>query len=212
MTVERKRLAVFASGGGSNLRNIQVHIDVRSLMNVNLSLVISNNSDSGAMRFANENAIPAHHLSHHSVAGGALALQRRMCDLLDDMKIDLIVLAGYLKKLPDAVVEQYENRILNVHPALLPSFGGASMYGTRVHEAVLSRGCKISGATVHLVTGDYDAGPIVLQECCPVEDKDTIDTLSHRVRAVEYRLLPRALQLLVDERIEVHEGRVRILE
>ena len=86
------------------------------------------------------------------------------------------------------------------------------MYGARVHEAVLSRGCRISGATVHIVTNDYDAGPIVLQECCPVRDDDTVETLSRRVRAIEYRLLPQAIQLLADGRIEVHERRVRILE
>jgi formyltetrahydrofolate-dependent phosphoribosylglycinamide formyltransferase len=212
MTLQRKRLAVFASGGGSNLRNIWEHIRNGSLTNVDLTLVISNNSDSGAIRFAKENGISAQHLSLYRVSGDADALQQLTCDLLAEMKIDLLVLAGYLKKLPDAVVDLYANRILNVHPALLPSFGGPLMYGARVHEAVLSRGCRISGATVHIVTNDYDAGPIVLQECCPVRDDDTVETLSRRVRAIEYRLLPQAIQLLADGRIEVHERRVRILE
>jgi phosphoribosylglycinamide formyltransferase-1 len=134
----------------------------------------------------------------------------RLVELLKENAIDLIALAGYMKKLPDAVVDAFENKILNVHPALLPSFGGASMYGRRVHEEVLSRGCKVSGATVHLVTKEYDAGPIVMQKCCEVKENDTPETLERRVRKVEYEIYPQAIQLVAEGRAVVENGVVRI--
>src|ERR1041385_863407 len=115
---------------------------------------------------------------------------------LETYKIDIVALAGYMKRLPDVIVERFANRILNVHPALLPMFGGASMYGQHVHEAVLAAGCKVSGATVHLVTNEYDEGAIVLQKCCAVKNDDTAETLARRVRDVEFELYPLAIDLL----------------
>ncbi len=132
-------------------------------------------------------------------------------DLMDNKAIDIIALAGYLKKLPDAFVDRFNNRIVNVHPALLPSFGGSAMYGMRVHEAVLERGCKVSGATVHFVTMDYDAGPIILQKCCPVQEDDSPESLQRRVRKIEFELFPKAIGLLAQDKLIVKNNRVHIL-
>ncbi len=125
--------------------------------------------------------------------------------------IDMIALAGYLKKLPDGFVGAFEHRILNVHPALLPSFGGSGLYGLRVHEAVLARGCKVSGATVHFVTKDYDAGPIILQKSCPVIENDTPESLQHRVRDIEFEIYPKAIQLFAQGKVSVVNNRAHIL-
>jgi phosphoribosylglycinamide formyltransferase 1 len=130
---------------------------------------------------------------------------------MDARHIDIIALAGYLKKLPDVFVDRFLYKIVNVHPALLPSFGGSAMYGIRVHEAVLARGCKVSGATVHFVTGDYDAGPIVLQKCCPVRENDTPESLQRRVRDIEFEIFPKAIALLAHDKLNVENNRVHIL-
>jgi phosphoribosylglycinamide formyltransferase-1 len=197
-----KRLAVFASGRGSNLIRIQETIDSGELTGVVVSLVISNRSKSGAMDFACERAIPSAHISAISL-GSDERCSIEMLRLLAEHSIDFIALTGYLKKVPDEVVERYSNRILNVHPALLPAFGGHEMYGSRVHEAVIARGCKVSGATVHLVSAEYDAGPIVMQECCEVRDDDTPETLAARVLEVEHRIMPIAVGLLAADRLKV---------
>ena len=132
-------------------------------------------------------------------------------EAMDQNKIDIIALAGYLKKLPDVLVDRFQYKIVNVHPALLPSFGGSAMYGIRVHEAVLERGCKVSGATVHFVTDDYDAGPIILQKCCPVEETDTPETLQHRVRKIEFDIFPKAITLLAQDKLQIEHNRVHII-
>ena len=165
-----------------------------------IALVVSNNSGSGVLAAARERGLPAEHLSLASVLGDAAALETTMLQLFEQHRIDMIVLAGYMKKVPDAVVTAYAGRILNIHPALLPAFGGAAMYGRRVHEAVLERGCKVTGATAHLVTAEYDAGTILLQRCCPVLPDDTPETLEERVRAVEREIYPKALELLANAR------------
>lgn len=162
-----------------------------------LALVISNNSRSGAMEYARERGIESSHVSAQR-HGGQEEADEALFELLKITKIDLIVLAGYLKKLPPSVVEKFAGRIINVHPALLPSFGGEGMYGERVHAAVLARGCKISGATAHLVTPEYDEGPILLQECCPVTEDESVDSLARKVREIEFRLLPAAVRLVAD--------------
>ncbi len=138
-------------------------------------------------------------------------MERDIIEEMDARSIDIIALAGYLKKLPDALVNRFQFKIVNVHPALLPSFGGSAMYGIRVHEAVLARGCKVSGATVHFVTQEYDAGPIILQKCCPVKETDTPETLQHRVRKIEFEIFPKAIELLAQDKITVENHRVHIL-
>jgi len=133
-----------------------------------------------------------------------------MLSALSNHGIEMIVLAGYMKKIPPEVVSQYSNRILNIHPALLPSFGGKGMFGHYVHEAVLETGCKVTGVTVHIVDEVYDRGPIVAQSCVPVHDDDTAETLAARVLRTEHRLYPEVLQLFAEGRVQVEGRKVTI--
>jgi len=196
------RLAVFASGEGSNLRNIYQRIHDGELKNVELALVVSNNSRSGALEVARAADIPSRHLSTRT----HVDLAKAMLDVLAEFRVNLIVLAGYMKLLPNEVVEAYAGRILNIHPALLPEFGGAEMYGLRVHEAVLAAHRKVSGATVHLVTSNFDEGPIVMQQTCEVRDDDTAQSLQDRVQKVEYDLYPKAIAKVAVNMIERGSG------
>lgn len=193
------RIAVFASGEGSNLRAIHRAINRGQLSNAEIAVVISNNSASGALAFAREHGITAIHLSALKFGGNEAALGRAMLDVFKSAKIELIVLAGYLKKLPDAVIEAYPKRILNVHPALLPKHGGKGMFGVNVHKAVLSAGDQITGATVHYVDKEYDMGDIILQESCEVKPGDTPETLARCVREIEHRIYPKAIAIVIEE-------------
>lgn len=191
------RLAILASGQGTNLQNIHQQIASGELPGVELALVVSNNSASGAMTFARGSGIPTEHISAHKL-GGQEQADAELLKVLREYKIDLIVLAGYMKKIPSEVVRAFAGRIINVHPALLPAFGGEGMYGERVHAAVIERGERYSGATAHIVTEHYDEGPIILQESCEVLPADTPASLAERVREIEFRLLPKAIKLLAD--------------
>ncbi|MBI1723452.1 MAG: phosphoribosylglycinamide formyltransferase [Gemmatimonadetes bacterium] len=180
--VPRVRIAVLVSGHGSNLQALLEAL--KDDAGAEVALVISNRPDAGALERARQ-------------AGVTTALTREdgqdasgLLQLLRAHAADLVVLAGYLKRVPDAVVAGYRNRILNVHPALLPAFGGHGMYGRRVHLAVLASGMRITGATVHLVDEQYDHGRILAQWPIPVMVDDTPETLAARVLAVEHRLLP----------------------
>lgn len=194
----RIRLAVFASGEGSNLRNIYQRIHDGELKHAELALVVSNNSHSGALDLARLTGLPWRHLSQRTHDDPA----RAMLDALAEFRIDLIVLAGYMKLMPPQVVAAYEGRILNIHPALLPEFGGSEMFGPKVHESVLAAGRKTSGATVHYVTNGYDEGPIVMQESCEVKSDDTAQTLQDRVQHLEYELYPKAIAQVIEALIE----------
>ena len=192
------RLAVFASGRGSNLEAIYESIRSGTLHGVELAVVISNNSNSGAIAFAKANHISAQHLSQLKFANDTELFQNELLRVLADEKIDLIVLAGYMKKLPDVVVQKYRGRIINIHPALLPEFGGVGMYGLNVHNAVIKSGKKISGVTVHFVEGEYDSGKIIIQESCPVFEGDTAESLAERINRIEHRILPKAIQIVAE--------------
>lgn len=190
------RIAVFASGGGSNLRAIYRATQTELLKNAEVALVISNNSTSGAMLFAGEKNIPAKHISamrFGSLHEAAIAISQT----LHEYEIQCIVLAGYMKKLPESVVEEFAGRIINIHPSLLPKHGGEGMYGIRVHEAVLASGDRETGATVHFVEGDYDTGKVIMQERCAVGSEDTPESLQNRVKELEHKLLPKAIAQLV---------------
>lgn len=193
------RIAVLASGEGSNLRAIHHAIARGTLPDVEIALVISNNSTAGALAFAREHHIPYQHLSALKFAGNEALLGNAMLHALQDARAGLIVLAGYLKKLPDAVIDAYPRRILNVHPALLPKYGGQGMYGANVHKAVLAAGDKVTGATVHYVDKEYDSGDIILQETCDVRPDDTPESLARRVREIEHRIYPQAIGMVVKE-------------
>lgn len=202
------QLGVFASGRGSNFSAILKAID-RGLLHADVRILISNNPEAGALESARTRGIPAETVSSRDYGSRDLFVDH-LIGLLNQHGVDFIALAGYLKRIPAEVVASYPGRICNIHPALLPSFGGKGMYGHHVHEAVLAHGCKVTGVTVHLVDEKYDCGPIVLQQCVPVLDDDTPDTLAARVLEVEHALYPRALALFAEGRIRISEGRAFI--
>lgn len=203
-------VAVFASGRGSNLEAILTNIG-QGKLDARIMVVISNLSSAGALEIARQHKIPAIHLSQKQFPTEA-EFTETMLTTLKSFQIELIVLAGYLKKMPIKIIQTYKHRIINIHPALLPSFGGAGLYGHYVHEAVLSYGCKVSGATVHLVDEEYDSGAPILQKCVPVLSDDTPEILAARVLQVEHEILPRAIQLFAEHRIIVQNRQVRINE
>ncbi len=175
------RVAVLASGAGTNLQAILERCHEPAPVRV--ALVASNRPDSGALRLAHKTEVATYVIEDPSDGFSLLATLR-------DHDIDLIVLAGYLKLVPKNVVVEFAGRMINIHPALLPSYGGAGMYGNRVHAAVIESGATVTGVTVHLVTEDYDRGPIIAQWPVPVAPDDTPETLQQRVIAVEHELLP----------------------
>ena len=203
------RLALFASGGGSNVGAILDAVDAGRL-DAEPAVLVTDRLAIGALDRAESRGIPTAVLPPARF-GGEGAFADALLRALAAHDADALALAGYLKKVPDAVVRAYRDRVLNVHPSLLPAFGGAGWYGRRVHEGVLDAGCRVSGATVHLVDAEYDTGPIVLQEAVRVEPGDTAETLAARVLAVEHRIFPAALQLLATDRLRVEDGRVTIV-
>lgn len=204
------RLTVFASGRGSNLEAILDNIEAGNL-NARVVGVISNNSQAGALEKAKSRNIQTFHISRvhfHSDQD----FEDHLLAVLQKLSTDLILLAGYMKKVPLRLIREYKNCILNIHPALLPSFGGKGLYGHHVHEAVLNYGCKVSGVTVHIVDDEYDTGPPVLQRCVAVKDDDTPDTLAARVLEQEHKIYSEAIQLFAENRIKVKGRRTIILE
>jgi formyltetrahydrofolate-dependent phosphoribosylglycinamide formyltransferase len=180
------RLAVFASGGGSNLRALLDWFSTDDAARV--TLVVSDRADAGALQHARDARVATSHIAVRGRDDAAVA--RDMLAALAAHRIDVIALAGYLRLVPAAVIERYRDRILNIHPALLPSFGGRGMYGLGVHAAVLAAGCTVTGATVHRVDERYDEGGIIAQWPVPVLAGDSPETLAARVLRVEHRLYP----------------------
>lgn len=194
------RFAVFASGRGSNLEAL--FDALADHPTAHIALVASDRPDAPALDRARRRDVPT------AVVDPADAVATLA--LLEGHRIDWVVLAGYLKRIPREVVERYRHRILNVHPALLPKHGGPGMYGERVHRAVLAAGERVSGASVHLVDEEYDRGPVVAQETVPVEPGDTPATLAARVLVVEHRLLPASVAAAAEGRIRTGDGRAWI--
>lgn len=188
------RLAVFASGGGSNLQALIDRFNRGKESPVRVVLVISDREDAGALQRARAAGIFASVIPVKDRPVDFVA--REMLVALEGADIDLVALAGYLKLVPAAVIRRFRNRMLNVHPALLPSFGGKGMYGQRVHRAVLNSGVKVSGPTVHFVEEEYDTGRIVAQWPVPVLAGDSAETLAARVLAVEHMLYPAAIEVV----------------
>ncbi len=204
------RLAVFASGGGTNFQAILDAV-ARGDLPATVALCLSNKADAGALTRAQRHGVPTVVLDptdFETEAAYVAALQAALAA----RGVNFVALAGYMKKIPAAVVRAFRGRMLNVHPALLPAFGGRGMYGRKVHEAVLAYGVRWTGATVHLVDEDYDTGPIVLQEPVPVQPGDTPETLAARVLEVEHRLYAEALRLFAEGRIAVEGRLVRLRE
>jgi len=201
------KLAVFVSGRGTNLLNI-INKNKEGYLRSEVGLVISNHECEAisSSRRAGIRTAVIDPQAFNSEAGFADSLIEAMAA----SGIDFIVLAGFLKKVPGVVVKSFQNRIINVHPALLPSFGGKGMYGMKVHQSVIDYGCKVSGATVHIVDTDYDHGPVVLQKCVAVTGEDTAETLAAKVHQLEYELLPEAIKLFEDEKVVVEGRRIII--
>ncbi len=201
-------IAVFASGRGSNFQAILQAIDA-GILPAQVVLLISNNSSAGAMDIARARNIPTLHISQKMFSSEE-ALAHAMLDALEQHRAEFIVLAGYMKKIPVPVIHGYHHRIVNIHPALLPSFGGAGMYGHHVHEAVIASGQPISGATVHLVDEEYDQGPIVLQKTVDVAPGETADSLAAKVLVIEHEIFPLALKAFAEGRVTVQGRKVWI--
>jgi phosphoribosylglycinamide formyltransferase-1 len=197
MPNHKTRLAVFCSGTGSNFKSLHKAI-IENPLDAKIVLCLSNRSLCGAMEYARENGIAAVHISEKQF-GSYENFVVGMLNTLHMHEVDAIMLAGYMRKVPDAVVAAYPNRMLNIHPALLPKFGGEGMYGLHVHTAVLEAGETESGATVHMVNEEYDKGRIIMQERVPVLPEDTPESLAERVLACEHRLYPAALKKLLAE-------------
>ena len=195
------RLAVLASGRGSNLRALHEFLarNKRDAI-AHLALVLSDHADAGALAFARSRDILA-----AAIDGGTLGGDRLLAQLRSH-RIDLVVLAGYMRLVPEVVVNAYRGRIVNVHPALLPAFGGRGMYGTRVHAAVIAAGARVSGATVHFVDERYDHGAIIAQWPVPVLSGDTPQELAARVLRVEHALYPPAVLAVAQQRVALDEA------
>jgi formyltetrahydrofolate-dependent phosphoribosylglycinamide formyltransferase len=204
------RLAVFASGRGSIFSALLEAIDSNRL-SAEIPVVISNNPRAGVLETAENRKIDTFVINKKDYASRD-EFVAALLDVLRNHGTDMVILAGYMKKIPPEVVGAYKNRILNIHPALLPSFGGQGMYGHFVHEAVLAQGCRVSGVTVHLVDEAYDRGPIVAQRCVPVLEGDTPDTLAARILQIEHQIFAEAIQLFAEGRVSVEAGRVKITE
>jgi len=205
----RKRLAVLVSGGGTNMQKILDRIDGGEIRG-EIVAVISSNSKAYALERARSRNIPTFVRALKDYAGGA-ERDAAILKILKEYRADYILLAGYLGIFTDALLTAYENRILNVHPFLLPAFGGKGYYGLKPHEAALERGVKLSGATVHFVNREIDGGPIVMQKAVPVLDNDTPEALQRRVmEEAEYVIFPEAVKLLCDDRLTIEDGKVRI--
>ena len=199
-------IAVFASGRGSNFQAILNSIRQGSLP-ARVTVLVSNKADAGAFEIARVQNIPAVQINQTMFSSEDVFAQK-ILDVLRGHQTDLIALAGYLKRIPSRVVHEFRNRIVNVHPALLPAFGGAGMYGHHVHEAVLAYGAKISGATVHIVDEEYDHGPIVMQKAIEVADGETPESLAAKVLVIEHELYPTALKAFAEKRIRIEGNRV----
>jgi phosphoribosylglycinamide formyltransferase-1 len=197
-------IAVFGSGRGSNFNSIIESIQQKKI-DAEVKIVISNNSNAGILEIARQNGIPAQHMSLKQFPS-EIEYNMKLLNILTMYNVDFIVLAGYMKKIDNSIIIKYKNRILNIHPALIPSFCGPNMYGANVHTAVIEYGCKVTGVTVHIVDEEYDHGVIVLQKCVKVEDDDTPETLAARVLKVEHELFPEAIKLFADEKIII-DGR-----
>ena len=199
-------LALFVSGRGSNFQAVLDAI-ADGKLSAKIAVVISDRGETGALQIARQAELPTEVLACRDEEKYEHTLRL----VLHHREVNFIVLAGYLRKIPASIIRAFQGRIINIHPALLPSFGGKGMYGRRVQEAVLDYGCKVSGATVHFVEEEYDTGAPILQRSVPVLDDDTAETLAARVLEVEHQILPEALQLFAKEKVRVEGRRVRVL-
>ena len=203
------KLAVLVSGGGANLQAIIDAISAGKITNACISVVISNNANAYALERARAHGIEALCISPKDFESRE-AFNQAFLDKLNSYNVDLVVLAGFLVVLPEMMIKEYTNRIVNIHPSLIPSFCGKGFYGLKVHEGVLARGVKVTGATVHFVDEGTDTGPIILQKAVEVEQGDTPEVLQRRVmEQAEWKILPEAIDLIANGKLEIVDGIVK---
>lgn len=204
------KIAVCVSGGGTNLQAIIDGIENGTITNTQISVVISNNKDVYALERAKKHGIEAVCICPKDYESRD-AFNEDFLRQVDSYEVDLIVLAGFLVVIPEKMIERYRNRIINIHPSLIPSFCGTGYYGLKVHEGVLARGVRVTGATVHFVDEGTDTGPIILQKAVEVEPSDTPQTLQRRVmEQAEWQIMPRAIDLIANGKVSVVDGKVII--
>lgn len=206
------KFAVCVSGGGTNLQAIMDAIDNGTITNARIEVVISNNKNAYALERAKKHGIQSVCISPKDYESRE-AFNQDFLARLDSYQVDLVVLAGFLVVIPEAMIKSYRNRIINIHPSLIPSFCGTGYYGLKVHEGVLNRGVKVTGATVHFVDEGTDTGPIILQKAVEVKQDDTPEVLQRRVmEQAEWIIMPKAIDLIANGRVTVSDGHVQIHE
>ena len=199
-------LAVFVSGRGSNLRALFKEI---SNSEIRVVSVVTNMPDCGAVTFAQENEIPVYFISNQPKEG--FVNFDELAEILKNQNVDLVVLAGFLKKISDIFVDAFPEKIINIHPALLPSFGGKGMYGINVHKAVFEKSAQVSGATVHFVDKVYDNGKIIAQRTVDISNVESPEEIAERVLNIEHKLLPFVVKKMAEGKIKIKNNRVYIL-
>ena len=203
------KVAVLVSGGGTNLQAIIDGVKNGTITNTSIELVISNNKNAYALTRAEENGIQAKAISPKDFETRE-EFNEALFAALTEQEIDLVVLAGCLVVIPEKIIRHFRNRIINIHPSLIPSFCGTGYYGLKVHEKALERGVKVTGATVHFVDEGTDTGPIIMQQPVMIEDDDTAKVLQQRVmEQAEWQIMPKAIDDIANDRIEVVDGKVR---
>ncbi len=206
------KLAVLVSGGGTNLQAIMDAIDAGKITNAEIAVVISNNQGAYALERAASKGIEGICISPKDYASRD-EFNAAFLEKLNSYNVDLVVLAGFLVVIPPTMIAQYRNRIVNIHPSLIPAFCGTGFYGLKVHEGVLGRGAKVTGATVHFVDEGTDTGPIILQKAVAVQPGDTPKALQQRVmEEAEWQILPQAIDLIANGKVEVVDNKVVISE
>ena len=206
------KIAVLVSGGGTNLQAVIDAIDNGTITNTEIKVVISNNKNAYALERAKNHGIEALCISPKDYEDRA-KFNEASLEKLNSYEVDLVVLAGFLVVIPEMMIKQYRNRIINIHPSLIPSFCGTGFYGLKVHEGVLSRGVKVTGATVHFVDEGTDTGPIILQKAVEVKQGDTPEVLQRRVmEQAEWIIMPQAIDLIANGKVSVIDGHAVISE
>lgn len=199
------KIAVFVSGRGSNLSALLNYPDLINL--IEIVAVVSDKIDCKAFEIAREFGIKSFSIGQEN---GKIN-QNDITSILKKLEVDLVVLAGYLKLIPNEMIEKFENKIVNIHPALLPSFGGKGMYGSYVHRAVFNSSAKVSGATVHMVDKTYDTGKIIAQKCVDISDVKNPEEIAERVLKIEHQLLPEVVKAFAENRVKIESERITII-
>ena len=199
------KIAVFVSGRGSNLSALSNYPDLINL--IEIVAVVSDKIDCKAFEIARELGINTFTIGQEN----GKVNQNDITSILKKLEVDFVVLAGYLKLIPNELIEQFENRIINIHPALLPSFGGKGMYGMNVHRAVFNSSVKVSGATVHMVDKTYDTGKIIAQKCVDISDVKNPEEIAERVLKIEHQLLPEVVKAFAENRVKIESESISII-